>query len=134
MADLDEKNASGSSKLTGANSSGLETNFVGADANGDLQTSDSLRGTGTQGAVSLGTTAVEVRVGGSKLANRKAVTVYNNSNKTIYWGYTSGVTKATGTPIIRNSAWSWDINDGAGSTLYIIADDTGLDIRITEGA
>lgn len=100
----------------------------------ETQSNDVLRGGGVQGAITLGTTAVEVKVGASKLANRKSVTVYNNSNRTIYWGYTSAVSVSTGTPVLRNSAWSWDINSGASSTIYIIADDPSLDVRITEGA
>lgn len=113
-------------------SNGVYTAIVSAV--GELRTADILDQAGTQGAITLGTTATEVKVGGSKLANRKSVTVHNNSTKTIYWGYTSGVTTATGTPIPKSTAYSWDRGSGANATIYIIAADTGLNVRITEGA
>ena len=85
MADLDEKNASGSSKITGADSSGLETNYVDATPNGQLEVSNTLRPGGVYTNILLGTTAVEAKVGGSRLTNRTNLVVQNNSNKDIYW-------------------------------------------------
>lgn len=107
-----------------------ESNLVEVSANKDLFSEDVTRTDGVQGAITLGTTAIEVKVGASKLVNRKSVTVYNNSNKTIYWGYTSGVTTATGTPITKDGFAAWSRQ--ADKSIYIISADTGLDIRVTE--
>ncbi len=47
--------------------------------------------------LTVGTTAVEVKVGGSRLATRQIVVIYNESNsKNLYWGK-SGVTNSGAT-------------------------------------
>lgn len=89
-------------------------------------------GTGVQGALTVGTSAVEVKVGGSRLEGRKSVTVQNESNSIIYWGYTSGVTTASGTPIQKKQFMSWAVGDN--QTIYLIAGSAGNNTRITEGA
>lgn len=89
-------------------------------------------GTSLQGAVTVGTSAVEAKVGASKLENRKSLTVYNNSNSTIYWGYTSGVTTSTGTPIFKSQFYDWDIGDQ--QAVYLIAGSASNNVRVTEGA
>lgn len=91
---------------------------------------DVLNNNGVQGTLTVGTTAVEVRVGTSRLENRKSVTLYNSSNNTIYWGYTSGVTVSNGTPIARNQYVEWSIGDQL--PIFVIAATTGNVVRITE--
>lgn len=89
-------------------------------------------GTGVQGAVSVGTSAVEARVGGSALANRKNLTVFNNSSNILYWGFTSAVTTSTGTPIIAGDFWNMAV--GPAQAVYVIAGTAGNDARITEAS
>lgn len=91
---------------------------------------DILNVEGTQGALTVGTSAVAVRVGGSNLTSRKLLTLFNNSSSTIYWGYTNAVTTATGTPIFKSQFIEWEVGDGI--TIYVIAGSTGNDVRITE--
>jgi len=95
-----------------------------------LANADILNNGGTQGALTVGTTSVEVRVGASRLAGRKAVTLYNNSNSTIFWGYTSAVTTATGTPIVKNQFVTWEA--GEDQEIWVIAGSAGNNTRITE--
>jgi len=131
MADLDEKDASGSSKIVGADSTGAETAYVNVTANGDLQTSDSLTGPGVQGTLTVGTTAVELKVGGSVLADRKTAGLDNDSNSILYWGYTNAVTTSTGRRIFKNqNDAEWDVSDGA--SIWLIAGSAGNVIRISE--
>lgn len=132
MADLTDKEASQSVKISGASSTGAESNFAKVTSNQDLGTSDIIDTGGVEGAVSVSTTAVAVRVGVSNLANRKALTAHNNGTGTLYWGYTAGVTAATGTPLMRNQFASWDI--GPTVTVYIIAASGSHDVRVTEGS
>lgn len=53
MADLNDLQAAGVTKLVGSDSAGLETNAVNADANGNLQTINPSEGPVTPGAVAL---------------------------------------------------------------------------------
>jgi hypothetical protein len=95
-------------------------------------TADVLNKSGTQGAVSVGTSAVAARVGASNLANRKVLTVYNNSSGIVYWGYTNAVIVATGTPILKNQMSTWTV--GQDVTVYLIAGSAGNDCRVTEAS
>lgn len=133
MADLTGKDASQSVILAGAGpSSGIETNYVDVNANGNLSTQDIVNTSGVYGALTVGTTAVEARVGGSPLANRKGLIVHNNSNRIMYWGYDSSVTTSNGIPIFPGSAASWSI--GPSLSIYLITDNPGQNARIAESA
>lgn len=134
MADLSDIQAAEAVKIIGSGSTGTEGTPVSSSANGDLRVSDTLVGSGTEGAITVGTSAVEARVGGAALSNRKLLTVYNNSNSTIYWGYTNAVTTSSGTPIEKSQLASWDISDASGATVYLIAGSAGNNVRVTEGA
>lgn len=130
MADLTDSQSAQNTKLIGASSTGVESNFVDASATGELFGVDALNAGGTQGALTVGTTAVAVQVGGSPLTNRKLVTLHNNSSATLYWGYTSGVTTSTGTPIFKNQVMWWAAKSVA--TIYVIAGSAGNNGRVTE--
>lgn len=129
MADLNQLNSAMSVKIAGSDTSGSETFFVNSTANNDLKTFDGINIEGVQGAVTVGTTAIEAKVGGSRLTNRKALTIYNNSNQTIYWGFTSGVTTATGTPIARGEFLVLQVSDVG---VWLIAGTAGNNVRVTE--
>lgn len=130
MADLSEIQSTESVKIIGASTTGLETTPVNSSATGELLTRDIFSGSGLEGALTVGTSAVEVKVGESKLVNRKFVTLYNNSIFPVYWGFTSGVTTLTGTPIQRDSLMSWAASDV--TTIYVIATTADHNTRITE--
>ena len=130
MADLTELQATLPVKLAGADSSGNDTNFVNANSLGELQTADVISGAGTEGALSVGTSAIEARVGLSALVNRKLLTIFNNSSTTIYWGRTSSVTSSTGTPIFSKQLLTMEF--AADAPVFLIAASTGHDVRITE--
>lgn len=152
MSDLTDLQAAITTKIAGSGISGTETNFVNADANGnmfinlrdgsgnetgtianELNVSDSLNtSNGNQGALTVGTTAVLVAVSGTNLVNRKNATLYNNSTVVMYWGYTNAVTISTGTPIVPSQMAFWDA--GPAANIYIIAGTAGNNARITEGA
>lgn len=129
MSDLTEKESSIAIKISGADSAGIETNYVSADGNGNLHAADVLRVGGTQGTISVSTTAIEAKVGASRLNPRKSLTAYNNGSQTVYWGFTSGVTTSTGTPILKTNSAVWSIGD---QTIYLIAPSGSNDVRITE--
>lgn len=132
MADLNITESSQAVSIVGANSSGTETNAVNATSNGELLSADISNNGGVQAALNVGLTAVELKVGGSPLANRKSASLFNNASNTVYWGYTNAVTTSTGTPIFKNQLVTWSV--GPNTSIYIIAGSTTNDTRITENA
>lgn len=133
MADLSEIQAAQAIKIIGADIDATETTPVNSTVNGELLTADILnQGTGVEGAITVSTLAVEVKVGVSNLANRKLVTAYNNGSATVYWGYTSLVTTSTGSPLLKNQQAAWEV--GENQSIYLIAASGSHNIRITEGA
>ncbi len=101
MADLTRKLAAMAYKIVGADrSTGNETAFGYVESrDGEIKAVDILNAGGTQGSLSVTSTATEIRVGASNLANRKSIMIYNNSTNTIYWGVTNAVTVANGIPL-----------------------------------
>lgn len=82
------------------------------------------------GVITVGATAVEARIGGSRYANRRIVHVYNASNNTIYYGC-SAVTTTTGIPLLKGQIMTISIGDAG---LYLIAASAGNSVRLIEGA
>jgi hypothetical protein len=96
----------------------------------NLKTADVIdSGNGVQGNLTVGTSAVEAKVGGTALPGRKSLTIQPKDNG-LYWGYTSGVTTSTGTQLFKNSTSYFDISDN--QSVYLIADGAGKDVRVTE--
>lgn len=81
------------------------------------------------GIVTVGTTAVEAKVGGSALSGREILVIYNNSNSTIYYG-PSGVTTSTGVPLQKNQFVSMPVGNGIG--VFLIAGSAGNNIIVQE--
>lgn len=133
MADLNELQSAGTTKVIGSDASGLETTAVNATGNGDLNTADILRSGGTQGTITVGTSAVEVKVGGSALSDRKLVNIDNTSSTVLYWGYTSGVTTSSYAGRIFKDQQIF-LPAGPSCTIYLIAGTAGNSVRIGEGA
>ena len=124
MADLDFLESSSPVQITGDD----ESFAADVGERKELSTSNTIRQNLTSGALTVGTTAVEIKVGGTRLANRKSVFLFNNSNKTMYWG-DSGVTTTTGIPIARGESVTIAIEDVA---VFVITDQAGRDARVVE--
>lgn len=152
MADLTEVQSSLSVKIAGAGpSTGIEDNYLDVDTTGritikiedtsgssvaaynsQLEVSDVVNGGGSNGAITVGTTALLVSVSGTNLANRKSLTLYNNGNTTMYWGLSSSVTTTNGTPIPTGYTATWKV--GVSTTIYIISASAAQNARVTEMA
>jgi hypothetical protein len=91
-----------------------------------------LNSNGVEGALTVGTSAIELKVGSTPLEFRQSATLYNNSNSIIYWGYTSSVTTSTGTPIEKKQFVEWEVGDSRA--IYLIAGSAGNNVRITEAS
>lgn len=132
MADLTDLQASGTVKVVGASSSGLEGTPVKSSLNGDLGVSDIVDNGGLHGSLSVSTTAVAVRVGASNLVNRKVLMFHNNGTGTLYWGYNNTVNSSNGMPLKKDQFCVGDW--GPGTTIYIIASSGTHNLRVNEGA
>jgi hypothetical protein len=130
MTDLDQKQSALPVYVMGADNNGIETYPVASTPNGDHRTADLLVSGGVQGAVSVSTTAVAAKVGGSNLSNRKTLTVMPTDGS-VYWGFTNAVTTSSGTEIFKNQMATFSVSDAV--TVWLIAS-SSRNVRITEGA
>lgn len=108
------------------------TTVVGVSTNSELRSSDTVNNGGVNGAITVGTSAVEAKVGALKLTNRKLLTIFHNGSGNLYWGYSNAVTTANGTQIFKNTMLALPVGDG--TSVWLISSSAGQDVRITEGA
>lgn len=94
-----------------------------------VYTRDVVLTVGQNRAQSVTTSAAEALGGATILANRTTLTILP-TNGIIYWGYTSGVTVSSGTPIFKNQLLAFTGLTNA-IHIYVIAAST-VDARISE--
>lgn len=70
------------------------------------------------GEVTVGTSAVEAKVGGSALAGREILIIYNKSNNSVFYG-PSGVTTSTGVELKKGQFVSMPAGNAVG--IFLIA-------------
>ena len=120
--------------ITGLTSAGLPTTPISGSANGDLGVNDGLSSGGLNGTLTLTTanTAYELKVGSTRLANRKLVFCTPNFAG-VYWGFSSSVTVATGQPLFLNSTaqWALDATD-SNTTIYVVCANAAVTVRVAE--
>lgn len=100
------------------------------ETTGEQYTKDIINVGGQGRAQSVTTTAAEALGGATILAKRKFIQI-RPTNGIIYWGFTTGVTTATGMPIYTNEPVTFAFTDAVH--IYLIAAQT-TDVRIVEGA
>lgn len=129
MADLDERGASSSTKLVGADSSGNETNYVEVTTEGELKIS-SFANVDFQDAVkNITTTETKASVGVNNLPNRKSLVIFNKGNRSVYYG-TTGVTSITGIEISVGELIELQIGDNIN--VYLVTNNSNTDVIIQE--
>lgn len=132
MADIDFTKASQAVSITGADSTGVETNMVNSSANGDLNVRDISNNSGVNATITVGTSAVEAKVGTSALDNRKELIIQHQGNGKLYYGLSSSVTINNGIEIFKKQTWIDDV--GPDTHIWLISDTAGQDVRIVEKA
>lgn len=85
---------------------------------GQVKTTDILSVAGQSKQQSVTTTAIMAIGGSSVLAARKLLTICP-TNGTVYWGYSSGITTASATPIFMNQVLALSVSDNL--PVYVIA-------------
>lgn len=152
MSDSTELTSSNSTKVVGADpATGAESNYLQIDSSGritnklndgsgnsitslnsQLSTNDILNGSGVEGTKSIANTATLVNISGTNLANRKEITMQNNSAVIIYWGLTSSVTTTTGTRLYPGKTLIRCL--GPSTNLYAIVATGTASTNLTESA
>jgi hypothetical protein len=97
-----------------------------------LKVIDGLRQGGTQGVLSMPTanTAYEAKVGASRLANRKSLTITALTN--MYWGYNNTVTTTTGTQLIKGQQIIFAIDMDSTFQVWLVSGTAAGQAQITE--
>lgn len=131
MSDLSDIQSAQSIKIIGSGSTGSESTPVNATNNGDLTVIDFLNNSGTQAAITVGITAIEARVGGSNLSNRKYICIQAKDTG-VFFGVTNTVTISSGTEIFKDQTLF--IPAGPNTTIWLIASGAGKNVRIAEFA
>lgn len=98
----------------------------------EVSTSEGVEDSYVAGSISVTTSEIEAKVGGSRLSGREVLRIFNNSNTTIYFGPT-GFTTAQGEPLFKNQWIEIKVKDTIGIFLRT-ASGTATDVRIQEMA
>ncbi len=141
MADLNELQSAGATKIVGSTTLGAETNPLTVNADGSINVTDNgssitvddgLNSGGVQGqlTLTLANTAYEAKVGVSALSNRKMLIV--TALDDMYWGFSNTVTASTGTPVYKNQQITFAINPSSGFQIWLIASTASRIARIAE--
>lgn len=117
--------------VSGTDASGIKRT-ARFNANGAAKVSQSITTGAVSGAMNVSNAAAsEVKVGASALGSDRETGILNTSGITYYWGFTNGVTAATGWPIYPNQAMKWYL--AGGIAVYVIAaSGTTNDARVYE--
>lgn len=106
---------------------------VSVAATGDLKVVDGLRVGGVYGRVSLPTqnVPVEMKVGASRLTNRKFIQVTCN-NAGLFWGLSSAVTTTSGTPLANGQVLTFTIDPDSPFELWLVGNANTKTVQVVE--
>ena len=108
----------------------LQINDADVSSSNEVDVRDVANNSYVTGSISVGTSEIEAKVGGSRLSERKAVRIFNNTSTIVYFGPT-GLTSSIGEPIRRRQSVTVSAGPDLGVFL-ITASGTAGDIRIQE--
>lgn len=126
MADISDIDAAQSVKLVGSSSDGTEQTPVNSTDLGQIKTSDTIDQQGEDTVLSLTTTAVIARVGGSNKTNRSYVFLQALDNN-VKWGFDTNCRFDA----FRNQIIT--IPASSSCDIYVKADSGTPDVVVGEG-
>lgn len=111
------------------------TDIALVTANGEQKVVDGLRNGGVFGALSVPTanTAVEAKVGASRLTNRKFLYIYSNNNG-LFWGLDNTVTTSNGIPLVNGQVVSFSIDPDSTFQVWLVGSSNSKSAQIVESA
>jgi hypothetical protein len=90
-----------------------------------------LDGPATYASISVTTTPIELKVGGSPFDERKVVTLQPIDGR-VYYGYDNSVSSSTGTLVFKKMIYPLEVSPDL--PVWLVADSGTVDVRITEVA
>lgn len=98
-----------------------------------LAVTDGLHSGGVYGALSIPTagTAVEAKVGASRLTSRKFLQIYSNNNG-LFWGLDSSVTTSTGTPLSNGQTITFSIDPSGTFQVWLVGSANSKTVQVVE--
>ena len=133
MADLTEIQSALSTKIIGADSTGLETNPMAVGINGNAKVGDGLKDGGVYGVRNLPTAnvAVEAKVGASRLIARKLL-IINIESTGVFWGFDSSVTSTSGFPTVNAQVLTFNIDPDSSFQIWLVCSTNNKNTHIAE--
>jgi len=109
------------------------TDTQGVTTNKEAKVVDGLRNGGTQGAIATTTAnvAIEAKVGGARLTNRKLL-VITVLDPNVYYGFDNTVTVSSGTPVANNQVLTFSIDADSTFQIWLVSASTNRNFRILE--
>jgi len=124
MADLNEIESSGSTKIAGSDNSGNESNYTGVSTNKEVFIRDTHDNGGLDAVIALTTTPVEGKVGATPKAERKYVIMEALDNN-IVWGFSNTTqsfdlfkSQLIMVPLGENTEIWFKMKNGTGSVAF----------------
>lgn len=98
---------------------------AGSNVIGKVDPNNAIGSAPTVGQKNVTTAAAELYAGASaKVVSRYAMTVYNESNTTVYWGSSAGVTTANGFPLLPGDSVTFTFKPSVATAIYFIGSTT----------
>ena len=116
----------------GATFDRLKDTLVAGAANVSVANFNVMGSSPVTGDKTITSTAATLFAGGSQLANRYAMTVYNESSSPCYWG-PSGITTLTGFTLQPGDSITFTFNRTVATSIYFIAT-ASMTVRVSEFA
>lgn len=109
------------------------TDTVLVTTNGDQKVVDGIRNGGVYGALSIPTanTAVEAKVGASRLTNRKFLEIYSNNNG-LFWGLDNTVTTTSGVPLVNGQVLTFSIDPDSTFQVWLVGSTNSKSVQVVE--
>lgn len=109
------------------------TDTAAVATNSQLKVVDGLANGGVYGSLSVPTanTAVEAKVGASRLTNRKFLQIYSNNNG-LFWGLDSSVTTSNGQPLVNGQVITFSIDPDSSFQVWLVGSSNSKSVQVTE--
>lgn len=88
MADLTELQSAQTIKLVGSSTTGTESTYAKVTPNQEVGATDTVNTSVVSGTIALTTTAIELKIGGSRLSNRKYIWM-EALDTNVKWGFSA---------------------------------------------
>lgn len=109
------------------------TDTGGVTTNGDQKVADGVRNGGVYGALNIPTanTAVEAKVGASRLTNRKSL-IISIENNGVFWGLDNTVTTTSGVPTANGQVLTFSPDPDSTFQVWLVGSANNKNVHVVE--